>query len=254
MRGLDPEDSDPNPVAPTDSQSSDQSQSKLRQAWDAWTSRPENNAALLQTGLALLQPRSPGQSAVGQFANAIGQGAEASDRNVKAQQEEEKARAEQDVKRREADAREVTAGAYADQVKQGKEGKGGDKAAAKSALQTQMAFQKWLRTPDDATGLTSDPIVGAISKQFPNVKTKADLLADPGARQAAYNLYKTQFAEPGDEDGSGTAAPPAGGAVPPASSNPTAPASAPQPKIVYDKAGKAYQWDGIPGHAPVPMQ
>lgn len=255
MRGLDPEQTDPNPTVPSDSQSTDQSKSGLRAAWDAWTSRPENNAALLQTGLALLQPRAPGQSAVGQFANAIGQGAEASQRNVGEQQAEQKTAAEQDIKRREAAARETTAGAYAEQVKSSKEGKGGDKAAAKSALQTQMAFQKWLRTPEDATGLTNDPTLGAVAKMFPDVKTKADLLANPQARQAAFNIYKTNFAEPSDEEGGGTASPPAAGAVPAPSSTSTAPApAAPTPKIVYDKAGKPYQWDGVPGHAPVPMQ
>jgi hypothetical protein len=69
-------------------------QSSLGKLWSAWTSRPENNAAMINFGLQLMQPRAPGQSALGAWAQAVGAGAEASQRNVAAeearQQEEQK--------------------------------------------------------------------------------------------------------------------------------------------------------------------
>lgn len=242
MRGLDPENTDPNPSVPTDSQSTDQSQSGLRAAWDKWTSRPENNAALLQFGLAMLQPRSPGQNAVGQFANAVGQGAEASQRNIETQQAQQKEEAAQAIKDRETSSKEKTAEAYAEQVRQG--GAKGDANTLKGTLKTQADFRKWLAKPEDALGMTTDPIVGAISKQFPDVKTKADLLNNPAARNAAYKLFSSTVAEPGEEGST---------PAPAATGQPPAPSGGPQPRIIY-KGTVPYQWDGIPGHAPVPVQ
>jgi hypothetical protein len=245
---LDPEDQ--SPAGPQDTQSSDQSKPGLRAAWDAWTSRPENNAALLQFGLAMLQPRSPGQSGVGQFANAVGQGAEASDRNISAQRAETDAEAARTFKKEESSARTTTAQAYADQVRQGATKT--DKVGAQGALRLQSDFRKWLAKPEDTTGLSVDPIVGALSKQFPGVKTKADLLSDPAARSAAFKLFSSQLAEPEEETdtapGATTSSPaPAQGGAP-------AVQPAPQARIVYDKQGKPYRWDGVAGHQPVPVQ
>lgn len=240
---------DPTEAAPNDTQSADASKSGIRQAWEQFSARPENNAALLQFGLAMLQPRAPGQSGIGQFANAVGQGAEAADRNIATQQAQEQQQflrnektSELALKGREAGARELTAQAYADQVKQG----GAAKAGLNSTLKAQAEFRKYLAKPEDASGLTTDPIVAAISKQFPDVKSKADLLANPQAMRAAQQLFSAQLATEtdGTDDGS------AGIPTPPQAASP-APAAG---KIVYDKTGKAYRWDGIPGHQPVPIQ
>lgn len=245
---LDPEDT--SPAGPQDSQSSDQSKPGLRAAWDAWTSRPENNAALLQFGLAMLQPRSPGQSGVGQFASAIGQGAEASDRNVAAQRAEADAEANRTFKKEESGARNVTAQAYAEQVRQGATKP--DKIGAQSALRLQSDFRKWLAKPEDTTGLSVDPIVGALSKQFPGVKTKADLLSDPAARSAAFKLFSSQIAEPDEESDTSGGTPPSPSPAPAQVAPAVQPA--PQSRTVYDKQGKPYLWDGIAGHQPVPVQ
>lgn len=242
---------DPTEAAPNDTQSTDASKSGIRQAWEQFSARPENNAALLQFGLAMLQPRAPGQSGIGQFANAVGQGAEAADRNVATQQAEQQRQflqgektAELALKGREAGARETTANAYADQVRQG----GAAKASLNNTLKAQAEFRKYLAKPEDATGLTVDPIVAAISKQFPDIKSKADLLANPQAMRAAQQLFAAQLATENDTpDSTGGAS---GIPAPPQPASP-APAAG---KIVYDKAGKAYRWDGIPGHQPVPIQ
>lgn len=248
MTGLDPEDADVSPAGPQDSQSSDQSQSGVRKAWDAWTSRPENNAALLQFGLAMLQPRAAGQSGIGSVANAIGQGAEASERNVASQQATEKQQSELEDKKSAASARTTTAQAYADQVKQS--GTKTDKSAMQGALRQQADFRKWLAKPEDATGLSTDPIVGSVSKQFPEVKSKADLLGNPAALKAARDLFTAQVADPSDDEGTGASATPPATAPAAAAATPSA---ASQPRVIYDKQGKAYQWDGIQGHKPVPM-
>lgn len=228
MTGLDPEDADPSPAGPQDSQSSDQSNSGVRKAWDAWTSRPENNAALLQFGLAMLQPRAAGQSGIGSVANAIGQGAEASDRNLTAQRAEADSESKRTVEQQKADATTSNAASYGRQV----DTSGGTKKAPgmQASLAAQKAFNSWAAKPDDLTGMTGDPVTAALAKQFPDVKSKADVLNNPAALKAAREMFKNQLAEP-DEDES----------------------AAPQPRVIYDKQGKAYQWDGVQGHKPVPM-
>lgn len=230
MRALDPEDSAPSPAGPQDTQSSDQSKSGLRKAWDEWTARPENNAALLQFGISMLQPHAPGQTQLGAFANSIGQGAEASDRNVAAQNAAEDSALNRDVKSREAASRETTAGAYAQSVKDQAAGKAGKGSSLTSLMRQQIEFNKWLRAPSDP--LAADPIVQALQKEFPDIKSKGDLLANPRARQRAFQLLSS--AGIGDsEDGEGTAAPTAG-----ANPTPTAtaqPSAVPPPRMYNNR-------------------
>lgn len=61
---------------------------QLADEWRSFASAPEGRAALIQAGIAMLQPRSPGQTALGQVANAVGQGGEAA-QNVVSQREKE---------------------------------------------------------------------------------------------------------------------------------------------------------------------
>lgn len=246
MSALDPE--DVGPAGPQDSQSSDQSKSGLRQAWDAWTGRPENNAALLQFGIAMLQPHAPGQSSLGAAANALGEAGQASERNVAGQAAEEERLASRSIKEREAGSREVTAQAYADQVSQGKAKVGG----LQGRIATQRAFNQWLNKPTDETGMTSDPIVKALQRSFPDVKSKADLLANPQALAAARRLYETSLAEPDEDTGAAPAASPPGGVAPPAAAAPAAPAAAPG-RPVYNKASGALAGYWYPDKGFVPL-
>jgi hypothetical protein len=234
MSDLDPQDE---AVSRYDSQSSDQSKSGLRQAWDAWTSKPENNAALLQFGIAMLQPRSPGQSGIGAVANAVGEGAQASERNVALQQAQQKEEAAQAIKEREAGSREVTAQAYADQVGQGgKKGKGGMQAQ----LMQQRAFNTWMMKPSDLTGLSEDPIFKAVQQRFPDIKTKADIINNAAARDYARGLMAVAAPEPDEEAG--------------ATSTPTPAAAAPvQGKPVYNKATGAVAGYWYPDKGFVPI-
>lgn len=228
MSELDPEDTAP--AGPQDTQSSDQSKSKLRSAWDAWTSRPENNAALLQFGIAMLQPRAPGQSGIGQFANAVGQGAEASDRNIAAQRAEADSAARRDIASREAGARETTAGAYAQSVKDQAAGRGKGGSSLTLAMRQQMEFNKWLRAPADPIAV--DPVVAALQKEFPDIKSKGDLLANPAARRRALQLFSSAGGGDSEDSPDDTAGADTG--TSPASVAPASAAS--QKRPVYDKA------------------
>lgn len=255
---LDP-DSETPPVA-RDTQSTDNSKSGVRQAWDQWTSKPENNAALLQFGIAMMQPRAQGQSSVGQFGNALGEAGEASTRNVTAQNLEKDREAQREERSSTAGYRDAqakaalkNADAYGRQVdNMGGGGTGLARTTLSNQFRTQQAFRTWLAKPEDTTGMTLDPLLGAIQKEFPNIKTKADLASNPIAAKKAFEIYTRQFsAEPPDASGSAdpaTAAPPAA-AQPPASgvAAPVPPPSAPQTQIFYDKktgAPRTFEWDG----------
>lgn len=223
---------------PGDTQSTNNSQSKIHQAWDAWTSDPANNAMLLQTGLALLQPRAPGQSGIGQFANAVGQGAEAGSRNLEAQEAERASLAKQSVQQQEADARTTTAGAYKDQVKQnGVGGKG-----ATNAIKLQQDFNRWLKSPEDAVGLTKDSLTEAFKKRHPDVKEKADIINNPQYLREAQQLF-TQMQGGVSDSGDGADST----SIPPASA---APPQAGRP--VYDKATGAVKGYWYPDRGYVP--
>lgn len=207
MAGLDPEED----VAPGDTSSQDASKPGFQKAWSAWTSKPENNAALLQFGISMLQPRSPGQSAVGAFANSIGSAGEASGR-VTAQQrldenqtalEEDKA-AQRENQATVAGSGRINANAYKTAVDN--QVAGGGKGTS-STLRMQQGFRSWLVKPEDTTGMNADPVLGAVQKQFPNIKTKADLLADPAAKAAALRIYSTVSPVEEGDDTSGTPAP-----------------------------------------------
>lgn len=233
---LDPAADTSNPDVPQDSQSTDSSKPGLRKAWDDWTARPENNAALLQFGIAMLQPHAPGQTSLGAAANALGEAGGASDRNVAAARAEENAASQREVESAKAAATTSNAASYGRQVDQG----GGKATGGTSGVLRQQAdFRKWLAKPEDTTGLTADPILGAISKSFPNIKTKADLLADPRALSAAQQLFRAQITtEPSDT-----------GAIDPANpdSTPSSPPTAPQyseGEIRYNAQGKGVQLRG----------
>jgi hypothetical protein len=53
---------------------------KIKNEWSAWVDQPGNRSFLLQTGLALMQPPSFGDTATSQIGRAIGSGAEAATR------------------------------------------------------------------------------------------------------------------------------------------------------------------------------
>jgi hypothetical protein len=54
--------------------------------WSAWMSAPENRAALIKGGLAMMQPMQPGQNLAGHAASAMSQGLEAGGQVLETQQ------------------------------------------------------------------------------------------------------------------------------------------------------------------------
>lgn len=233
---FDPEDA----PAPGDTSSQDASKPGFQKAWNAWTSKPENNAALLQFGISMLQPRAPGQSGIGSIANAIGDAGGAAGRVQETQRAEDLQEA--NIADREAQrenqaslaaSKNIEANAY-DYAARNKTPVGG--GGLSGLLRVQQDFRKWLVKPEDTTGMSVDPIVGAISKTFPHIKTKADLLNDQAAMAAARRLFEAQMTtEPSDTGealGAGSAAP---AAAPPA------------PIVAHDKSGKLWTKDPTTG-------
>lgn len=239
MNALDPED-DVGPAPST--QAVDASSTPVHDAWKQWSSSPANNAALLQFGIAMLQPRSPGQSGIGAAANALAEGGGAAGRVTATQNAEDLAASTEED--RKATTAAKTSNAASTAANAAAYGRSVDNAIANpksgglsSAMRVQGDYRKWLAKPSDETGLTADPILQAIQKQFPDVKSKGDLLANPAANAAAMKLFSAQIADPAST-GEGD-------------STPNAPAApAPTVRTIY-KNGKAYSWDGV--NPPVPQ-
>lgn len=247
---------DPTEAAPVpqDTSSADASKGGVRKAWDAWTSKPENNAALLQFGIAMMQPRSQGQSSVGQFGNAIGEAGEASTRNIAAQNVEEDKTAQRAERLSTAEYRKAqstaalqNAASYGRQVDNTPGGTGLARTQLSGQLRTQQAFRSWLAKPEDVTGWSQDPLLGAIKKEFPTIKTKADLASNPLAQKRAFQIYNQTFnTEPPDDTGADPAL-----AAPPSEAQPAQPGAAapaqPMVKTFYNKqtgAAVQHQWNG----------
>lgn len=225
---------DPTEEAPVarDTSSADASKSGVRAAWDQWTSKPENNAALLQFGIAMMQPRAQGQSSVGQFGNAIGEAGEASTRNVAAQNQELDRAAQREerlstaaYRTKQGDAALMNAGAYGRQVDNLVPGGAGlARTKLSQEYRTQQAFRTWLQKSEDILG--ADPLVGVIKKEFPGIQNKSDLVGNGAALKRAYQIYAQQFnTEPPDDTGAPPAAtqPPNTGVATPPSPNPPVP-------------------------------
>lgn len=215
---------DPEEPVAGDTRSADASKSGVRRAWDEFTSRPENNAALLQFGIALMQPRSQSQTGIGHFANAIGEAGEASSRNIGAQQQEAARQAKiaedtstAEYRRAQGQAALQNAAAYGRQVDNLAPGGAGAKSAASRLLAQQRAYAQWLKAPVDTVGLTADPILQAIQQKFPNIKSKADIINNPQISQQVFKLFGAQFDEAAASE------------VPPAAASATPPPAAPQP-------------------------
>lgn len=228
MRGLPPLDPEEASAPNPNTQAVDASASPIHDAWNKWTSSPANNAALLQFGIAMLQPHGTGQSQIGAAANAIGEAGQAEGRYTQAQGEEESRQAQIEDKESQAKARTVAgeaaminARAYAEGVRNRPLGAKGP--SAEMAIQKQ--FNSWLGKPEDTTGLQVDPIVGALAKKYPNIKTKADLLANRPAMQDAYRMFRQNMADPTEVDNS-----PAGVGTPQSDALPPPPAQAAPPQ------------------------
>jgi hypothetical protein len=253
---LDPAEDTPAPPVAQDTQSTDNSKSGVRKAWDAWQSKPENSAALLQFGIAMMQPRAQGQSSLGQFANALGEGSAASDRNVAIQEAQQDRVIKRDENQSMADYRKAQATAalknadsYGRQVDQAPGGAGIARTTLSNTFRVQQGFRTWMAKAEDTMGLTADPLLGAVQKQFPQIKSKADLVSNPEAQRLAFKLYSQQFStEPPDD----TTTDPAIAAPP--GTTPSAPGGQPQIKTYFDKVTGAPRQFRLDGNKWIPLE
>lgn len=84
---------------------------KLLDGWNSWVDKPNNRAALMQFGIAMLQPMGMGENASGHFANAVGSAGEAHQRVTGQEQLARKEDTSATLREATAGAREQTANA-----------------------------------------------------------------------------------------------------------------------------------------------
>src|SRR5215469_8944452 len=134
----------------TQGQSQDYSQpGSIRQAWSDWTSRPENNAALINFGLQMMQP--------------VGAGLEAGGRVSTQEEARQRADEAEALKERAMELKEEETGIYGQDVRSKIAQRG---LGMQDSLKRQAAWNKWslaASKPDDlVSGESSDPVVQRI--------------------------------------------------------------------------------------------
>lgn len=196
------------PAGPQGKSTDVSSKSGLSQAWDAWTSKPENNAAMINFGLQLMQPMQIGQNRLGHFAQAIGAGGEAATRNILAQEEEQKREEESALKEREATRKERETDLYGQYVNKQTASSKPETMRMQAQIRMQAKrnedFSKWLSGKDL---FMDDTLFRQVQRKFPNIKEKADIRADPEAfRYAQSEHAKAYVPDPEDAVASAGAA------------------------------------------------
>lgn len=195
------------PNADTIGGSVDASAPGVADQWRSFLGSTSGRSALVQAGMAMLQPRGAGQTALGQVASAVGSGGEAAarvDENARVLREDT---SKQSL--READAEGKLLRADAATLNADTRARLGTNGASptsvlNNSVRTQQNFSKWL-TKEDLLG--SDPIVSALG-----VKSKADIAKDPTLYRRAFELFTKGYG--GVEPGSASE-PPAPGGPPP---------------------------------------
>jgi len=100
-------DPDTAPLVPGNTPSPDVNQQAqtggLADQWRSWMADPHNRAAMIQFGVALSQPISAGQNALGQIGSAVGQAGEASDRITAEEDKQAEAASKQELRKASAE-------------------------------------------------------------------------------------------------------------------------------------------------------
>lgn len=95
-------------------QTTGQDRSDPHGEWRDWMSRPSNRAALMQFGIAMMQPIGIGQSAIGNIANAVGEGGEAAQRVGQQELLRQREESQEDLRGAQADLAGQRAGVQGD--------------------------------------------------------------------------------------------------------------------------------------------
>jgi len=179
-------------------------QGTLGKLWNAWTSRPENNAAMINFGLQLMQPRAPGQTALGHWAEAAGAGAEATQRNVKAEEERQQAEEKMALEERKVASSEELSKAHSQYYLTRNQG---DKLSLKQQSAKEALWNRYRlsKEPQDDIlnpGSSTDTTLNLMRRATNRPKlTKTEMLADPVLSAQAERLVK------GEGGGGGVAGP-----------------------------------------------
>lgn len=99
-----PEEFNAEPPVPSKQETTD-----LADTWRQWMSVPQNRALLIQTGLAMSQPISAGQNALGHIGQAVGQGGEAAQRVTDEDMKQREMLSKQDLRESQGVAAEARA-------------------------------------------------------------------------------------------------------------------------------------------------
>jgi heme-degrading monooxygenase HmoA len=176
----------------------------LGKLWDSWTSKPENNAAMISFGLNMMQPKYPGETGLSHFANAIGAGAESSTANVAAQEARDVAEQKSDLAERAQQVKEEEGSAYSQYMRNRNTA---DKLTLSKMLKSNSDWQKWKNSPepqdDIISGRSRDSVVNYIRSRDPRWKgyNKSDVMNDPGARAEAEKYVRQGPSEAGAGEG-----------------------------------------------------
>lgn len=204
----------------------------LADQWRGFLAEPSNRAFLIQAGLQLMQPVPVGQTGVGHAAGAVGAGGEAAGRvqhGEEARREQESVQAARaagsEAKLQTAEAATMRAGAAQQNadtrmmLQRNLLAGGGLTANAIQAARAkaQNEFTKWAGDPlREGPG---DPHFSIIQENYPDIKTKADVIrkqqSDPAFQQFLELLFGgPSMPQPGRlQPRPGAMAPPAG--IPP---------------------------------------
>lgn len=194
----------------------------LYDSWNKWIDKPNNRAALMQFGIAMLQPVGMGETGVSHFANAVGAAGQAGQRVTEQQQAQEKHESEIDTRETRARAAETSANAAEMRAIYGQENAQlraqnaqtsnlarmlSAQAAARAKYDNyqlitpkgeQLSYSDWIKTPEGVQAMTE-------AGGTPGVATAPSTTGAPGATPAggtgtaqqalAYPRFQTMFQE-----------------------------------------------------------
>jgi len=168
--------------------------------WRGYLSNPSNQAFLMQTGIALLQPRQYGQSALGQFGSALGSGGEAAGRVQTRQEASQELASKQEqrtgllnVREGELAARTAQGTAREERLSAREERIAAERAAKVATdptLKPDFMAEERLRAEyrKSLGDIVGNDIINSIVKQL-GLKSKDELLSDPGLFEQGFQLY-----------------------------------------------------------------
>lgn len=178
--------------------------SDMAQQWSDWMDKPGNRAALLQFGIAMLQPMGIGESQIGHFASSIGSGAEAAGRVGREQLAEQMEASKEDLRAAQAELAEgrartagsasETAAGKLDIARQGldlRRQQYGVQSWLNAQAKSQNAYNAYVNAykatalPGDAPAMSQQEFMQKFPEHDPrNILGEAARYGDPGAQAA----------------------------------------------------------------------